>query len=82
MVNNLNRRNKTRLTFKKRGHMIRYLIMTESTWKNLPTLKKDSQKRNRRFKAFKYFEIKGTLLIRKPEIIAKGIKYEAYLSLR
>jgi hypothetical protein len=62
--------------------MIRHLTMTKSTWKNLPTLEKGSQKRNRRSKAIKYFEIKGTLLIRKPEIIAKGIKYEAYLSLR
>jgi hypothetical protein len=82
MVNNPNRRNKTRLTFEERGHMIRHLTMTESTWKNLPTLEKGSQERNRRSKAFKYFEIKGTLLIRKPEMIAKGTKHEAYLPLR
>jgi hypothetical protein len=36
MINNPNRRNKTRLTFKKRGHMIRHLIMTDINWKELP----------------------------------------------
>jgi hypothetical protein len=33
-------------------------------------------------KALKYFEIKGTLLMRKPEVFAKEIKHEVYLPLR
>jgi hypothetical protein len=30
IINNPNRRNKTRLTFKERGYMIRYLIITNT----------------------------------------------------
>jgi hypothetical protein len=42
IINNLNRRNKTRLTFKERGYMIRYLIMTDINWKELSPLNKGS----------------------------------------
>jgi hypothetical protein len=82
IINNSNRRNKTRLIFKERGYIIRHLTMTESTWRDLPTLEKSNQKRNRRAKTLKYFEIKGTLLIYKPETIAKGINHEIYLLFR
>jgi hypothetical protein len=40
MVKNLTRRNKTRLTFEERGHMIRHLTMTDSAWRDLPTSEK------------------------------------------
>jgi hypothetical protein len=48
IINNPTRRNKTRLTFKDRGHMIRHLIITESIWQSLPIAEKDNQERNRR----------------------------------
>jgi hypothetical protein len=82
MINNPNRRNKTRLTFKERGHMIRHLIMTDTNWKELPPSDKGSQERNRRLKALKYFEMKGTLLMRKPEIFAEGTDHKIALPLR
>jgi hypothetical protein len=82
MIKNPNRRNKTRLTFEERGHMIRHLTMTESTWRDLPTSEKGSQERNRRVKALKYFEMKGTLLMRKPETIAPDTDHEVHLPLR
>jgi hypothetical protein len=48
IINNPSRRNKTRLTFEDRGHMIRHLTMTESIWQSLPTAEKGNQERNRR----------------------------------
>lgn len=82
MIKNPNRRNKARLTFEERGHMIRHLTMTESTWRDLPTSEKGSQERNRRVKALKFFEMKGTLLMRKPETFAPGTDHETHLPLR
>jgi hypothetical protein len=82
MIHNPNRRNKSRLTFEARRHMIRHLTMTETTWKDLPSSNKGSQERNRRQKALKYFEIKGPLLIRKPEILTEGAGHKIALPLR
>jgi hypothetical protein len=82
MIKNLARQNKTRLTFEERGHMIRHLTMTDSAWRDLPTSEKSNQERNRRAKALKFFEMKGTLLMRKPETVALGTDHEAHLSLR
>jgi hypothetical protein len=77
-----NRRNKTRLTFEESGHVIRHLTMTETTWRDLPTSEKGIQERSRRAKALKYFEMKGTLLMRKPETVAPRTDNETHLSLR
>jgi ABC-type uncharacterized transport system YnjBCD ATPase subunit len=82
MVKNPTRRNKTRLTFEERGHMIRHLTMTESAWRDLPTSEKGNQERNKRAKALKFFEIKETLLMRKPETVASGTDHKADLPLR
>jgi hypothetical protein len=70
IIYNSNRKNKARVTHEERGYMIRYLIISEAAWKALPPSEKGSQERNRRIKALKYFKMKGTLLIRRPEIIA------------
>jgi hypothetical protein len=70
MTHNPNRKNKARVTYEERGHMIRHLTMSEAAWKALPPSEKGSQERNRRAKALKYFKIKGTLLMRRPETIA------------
>jgi Integrase zinc binding domain len=56
--------------------------MTESTWQSLSTAEKGNQERNRRQKALRYFAIKGTLLIRKPETFAGGTDHEVHLPLR
>jgi hypothetical protein len=82
MIQNQSRRNKARLTFEERGHMIRHLTMTETEWRDLPSSEKDSRERNRRAKALKYFEMKGTLLMRKPEVFAEGTDHEVRLPLR
>jgi len=82
VIKNPNRRNKTRLTLEEHGHMIRHLKMTESTWRGLPASEKGSQERNRRVKALKFFEMKGTLLMRKPETVAPGTDHETHLPLR
>jgi hypothetical protein len=63
IINNLSRRNKTRLAFKDRGYMIRHLTITESTWQSLSIAENGNKERNRRQKALKYFAIKGTLFI-------------------
>ena len=49
---------------------------------DLPPSEKDSQERNRRAKALKYFEMKEILLMRKPEIFAEGTDHEVRLPLR
>ena len=82
MIYNPKKKNKARLSFEDRGHMIRHLTMTEDAWRKLPSTEKGSQERNRRVKALKYFEMKGTLLMRKPEVFAKGTEHEVDLPLR
>jgi hypothetical protein len=82
LIHNSNRRNKARLTFEKREHMIRHLIMSDTAWKTLPSSEKGNQERNRRLKALKYFAIKGTLLMRKPEIFTKETDHKITLPLR
>jgi ABC-type uncharacterized transport system YnjBCD ATPase subunit len=81
MIHNPNRKNKARVTFEERGHMIRRLTISDAAWKALPPSEKGSQERNRRQKALKYFEMKGTLLIRRPETIAQGTDHEVVLPL-
>jgi transposase InsO family protein len=56
--------------------------MTETAWRDLPSSEKNGLERNRRAKALKYFEMKGTLLMRKPEVFAAGTDHEVRLPLR
>jgi IS30 family transposase len=82
MIQNPEKRHKTRITREERGHLIRHLTMTEEAWKALPTAEKDTVERNRRHKALTYFAMKGTLLMRKPEVVAAGTEHEIRLPLR
>jgi hypothetical protein len=82
MLQNPQKKHKTRVTWEERGHLIRHLTMTEETWKTLPTAQKGILERNRHHKAVTYFQMKGTLLMRKPEIIAAGTEHETHLPLR
>jgi hypothetical protein len=65
MIHNPEKKNKARITREERGHLIRHLTMTQETWKSLPTSKSPH-----------FFEMKGTLLMRKAEVLSAGTDHE------